>query len=82
MDGAEGSQSPYTANPQPPEDIEEQDISSIRTSTNAVDSVSMSNHQSSNPSHDIAFDITLETSPQVGNGEPDPVEHLAQELAE
>ena len=61
---------------------EEQAMSYIGTFTGAVDSVSISNHESPDPGQAITFDTTLETSPQAENGEPDPVGHLAQELAE
>jgi hypothetical protein len=71
-----------TADPQPPEDIEEQAMSDIGAFTGAVDSVSISNHEGPDPGQAITFKTTLETSPQAENDEPDPVGHLAQELAE
>ncbi|KAM6508147.1 hypothetical protein FALCPG4_018034 [Fusarium falciforme] len=48
----------------------------------AIDSVSISNHESLDSGQAIMLDTSLETSSQVQNGEPDPVGHLAQELAE
>ncbi|RKK66775.1 hypothetical protein BFJ69_g15098 [Fusarium oxysporum] len=46
------------------------------------DPVAVSNRQGPDTVQDIVSAITPETSPQVGNGEPDPVGHLARELAE
>ncbi|KAH7117379.1 hypothetical protein EDB81DRAFT_767188 [Dactylonectria macrodidyma] len=57
-------------------------MSDIGTFAGAEDSISMSNHESPDPGQAIAFDTTLETSPQAENDEPDPVEHLARELAD
>ncbi|KAH7114164.1 hypothetical protein B0J13DRAFT_630962 [Dactylonectria estremocensis] len=48
----------------------------------AIDSVSISNHESLDSGQAIMLDTSLETSSQVQNGETDPVGHLAQELAE
>jgi hypothetical protein len=82
VDSVDSSQSLLTANPQPPGDIKERAMPSIGTLTDAVDSVSISNHESPEQVQDVAFDTTLETSSQLGNDELDPVGHLAQELAE
>ncbi|KAI5463922.1 hypothetical protein BGZ63DRAFT_442714, partial [Mariannaea sp. PMI_226] len=62
VDSVDSSQSLLTANPQPPGDIEERAMSSIGTSTDAVDLVSISNHENPDQVQDIAFNTTLETS--------------------
>ncbi|RSL86279.1 hypothetical protein CDV31_016424 [Fusarium ambrosium] len=56
-------------------------MTNTRTFTGAVDSASVSNHGSTDPNRAITLDAASGTSPRVENGEPDPVEHLAQELA-
>jgi hypothetical protein len=70
------------ADPQLPGNIDEQSIPHIGTSTSAEDPVAVSNQQGPDSVQDIVSAITPETSPRVGNGEPDPVGHLARELAE
>ncbi|KAH6955949.1 hypothetical protein BKA56DRAFT_663112 [Ilyonectria sp. MPI-CAGE-AT-0026] len=80
-DNTDISQFLPTVDPELPEDIEEQAIFDIGTFTGAVDSVSISNHESPDPGQAITFDTALETSPQAEDDEPDPVGRLAQELA-
>ncbi|RKK84479.1 hypothetical protein BFJ68_g17353 [Fusarium oxysporum] len=70
------------ANPQLPGNIDEQSIPNTRTSTYAEDPVAVSDHQGLDPVQDVVSDTISETSQQAGDGEAEPIEHLAQELAE
>ncbi|KAH7205064.1 hypothetical protein BKA60DRAFT_656244, partial [Fusarium oxysporum] len=65
-----------------PGDIDEQGIPRTTTSAFAEDPAAVSVQQGPDLVQDIVSDITLGTSPQVGNGESDPIGHLSQELAE
>ncbi|KAH6974817.1 hypothetical protein EDB80DRAFT_595282, partial [Ilyonectria destructans] len=80
LDNADISQFLPPADPQPPEDIEEQAISDAVPFADAVDSGSIPNHESPGP--DITFDTISETSPEAEDHEHDPVRCLAQELTE
>ncbi|KAJ4181551.1 hypothetical protein NW759_017181 [Fusarium solani] len=68
--------------PQPLQDIEEHVMADIETFTEAIDTASSPNHGSPGAGQAVAFDTASEISPQTENSEPDPVGHLAQELAE
>ncbi|KAL6408562.1 hypothetical protein AUP68_08422 [Ilyonectria robusta] len=68
------------ASPPPMGDIEEQAISDIGVTTDAVDAFSMPNYESPNPN--INFDAASHTSPETEDDEQDPVRHLAHELTE
>ncbi|KAJ4177216.1 hypothetical protein NW767_015202 [Fusarium falciforme] len=57
-------------------------MADIETFTEAIDTVSSPNHGSPGAGQAVAFDTASEISPQTENSEPDPVGHLAQELAE
>ncbi|EXK75695.1 hypothetical protein FOQG_19539 [Fusarium oxysporum f. sp. raphani 54005] len=70
------------ADPQLPGNVDEQNIPNTRTSTYAEDPVAVSSHQGSDPVQDVVSDTISETSQQAGDGEPEPIKHLAQELAE
>ena len=72
----------FPTDPQLPGNIDEQSIPHTGTSTFAEGPVAVSNHQGPDTVQDIVSAITPETSPQVGNGEPDTIGHLARELAE
>lgn len=62
LDNTNISQFLPPADPHPPEDIEEQAMSDIRTFTDAVDSVPVSNHESPNPGRAVTLDTTFDTS--------------------
>ncbi|EKJ68583.1 hypothetical protein FPSE_11241 [Fusarium pseudograminearum CS3096] len=68
--------------PQVPGDINERSIPSTGSAPYTEDAVAVPNHRDPDPVLDIVSDTTPGTSPQVGDGEPSPIEHLAQELAE
>jgi hypothetical protein len=68
--------------PQLPRDIDKQGIPHTITSAFAEDPVAVLIHQGPDLVQDIISNTTLETSPQVGNGELDPIRHLLQELVE
>ncbi|KAF4415368.1 hypothetical protein FACUT_13440, partial [Fusarium acutatum] len=70
------------ADPQLPGNVDEQNIPNTRTSTYAEDPVAVSSHQGSDPVQDVVSDTISEASQQAGDGEPEPIKHLAQELAE
>lgn len=70
------------ADPQLPGYIDKQSIPDTETSTFAGDPIAVPNHQSPEPVQNIIFNTTSEISPQIGNSEPDPIKHLAQELGE
>ncbi|KAL6408073.1 hypothetical protein AUP68_08446 [Ilyonectria robusta] len=74
LDNADISQFLPPADPQPPEDIEEQAISDAVLFVDAVDSGSIPNLESPGP--DITFDMILETSPEAEDHEYDPVRCL------
>jgi hypothetical protein len=52
-------------------------MANIRTFIDAIDLVSISNHESLDLGQAIMLDISLETSSQVQNGELDLVRYLA-----
>ncbi|KAH6974708.1 hypothetical protein EDB80DRAFT_768800 [Ilyonectria destructans] len=68
------------ASPPPMEDIEEQAISDVGVTTDAVDALSMPNYESPDPN--INFDAASHTSPEAEDDEQDPVRHLAHKLTE
>ncbi|KAI8648040.1 hypothetical protein NCS55_01502200 [Fusarium keratoplasticum] len=68
--------------PQPLQDIEEHVMTDVGTFAEAIDAVSSLRHESPGVGQAVTFDTTSEISPQMENSEPDPVGHLAQELAE
>ncbi|KAL3587858.1 hypothetical protein FPOAC2_13757 [Fusarium poae] len=76
------SPSIVATDPQLPGDINKQSIHSTGSASHAEDAVAVPNYQNPDPFQDIVSDTTSEVSPQIGDGEPGPVEHLAQEVAE
>ncbi|KAG4256530.1 hypothetical protein BFJ72_g14788 [Fusarium proliferatum] len=82
VDSVDRPSSLPAGDPQLPGRIDEQSLLNTGTSSFAEDPVAVPNHQSPEPVQDVVFDITSESSPQMGNSEPDPIEHLAQELVE
>ncbi|KAJ4181253.1 hypothetical protein NW759_017199 [Fusarium solani] len=68
--------------PQPLQDIEGDVMTDVGTLAEAIDAVSSPRHESPGVGQAVTFDTTSEISPQMENSEPDPVGHLAQELAE
>ncbi|EWZ79008.1 hypothetical protein FOWG_16786 [Fusarium oxysporum f. sp. lycopersici MN25] len=65
----------------PPGDINEPSIPNTGSPPYAEDPVAVPNHQDPDAVQDVS-DTIPETSPQVGDGEPGPIEHLALELVE
>ncbi|RSL78192.1 hypothetical protein CDV31_017281 [Fusarium ambrosium] len=57
-------------------------MADVGTFAEAIDAVSSPRHESPGVGQAVTFDTTSEISPQMENSEPDPVGHLAQELAE
>lgn len=64
--------------PQLLEDIEEQVVTDVETSSEAIIASSTPRHQIPDSFLNVVVDTALKTSTQVGNDELDPVEQLAQ----
>ncbi|SPJ87886.1 uncharacterized protein FTOL_12355 [Fusarium torulosum] len=68
--------------PQLPRDINEQSIHSTGSAPHTEDAVAVPNHPDPDSVQDVVSDTIPEISPQVGDGEPGPIEHLTHELTE